>query len=72
MNRTQLNGIMKRNAILECEIDDAIAFVSELLEQQVKELREKEPYAVRTIQELETAVNNVWNLQDYVSELEEE
>ena len=72
MNRTQLNGIMKRNAIFECEIDDAIAFVSELLEQQVKELREKEPYAVRTIQELETAANNVWNLQDYVSELEEE
>lgn len=72
MTKKQLNDIMKRNAITAFEIDDAIAFVSELLEQQVRELKEKEPYATRTIQELEAAVNNVWNLQDYIGELEGE
>ena len=72
MRIEHLNNIMKRNAITAFEIDDAIAFVSELLEYQANELKEKEPYATRTIQELEAAANNVWNLQDYISELEGE
>ena len=71
MNKAQLKAIMKRNTITAIEIDDAIAFVSELLEHQVRELKEKEPYAFRTIQELECAANHVWNLQDYIAELEE-
>lgn len=72
MKRIDLDNIMKRNMIVACEIDDAIAFVAELLESQMKELSEKEPYAMRTIRDLENAASLVWNLQDYISELEEE
>jgi len=72
MKRMDLDNIMKRNMIVACEIDDAIAFVAELLESQMKELSEKEPYAMRTIRDLENAASLVWNLQDYISELEEE
>lgn len=72
MNRIELDNIMKRNMIVACEIDDVIAFVAELLESQMKELSEKEPYAMRTIRDLENAASIVWNLQDYISELEEE
>ena len=71
MTREQLAQIMKRNCIVECELDDVISFVNELLEFKVDELREKEPYAIRTIRELECAANHVWNLQDYIAELEE-
>lgn len=71
MTREQLAQIMKRNCIVECELDDVISFVNELLEFKAQELQEKEPYATRTIRELECAANQVWNLQDYIAELEE-
>lgn len=71
MTREQLTQIMQRNCIVDGELDDVISFVNELLEFQAKELEETEPYATRTIRELECAANHVWNLQDYIAELEE-
>lgn len=38
--------------MLECEIDDAISFVTELLEFQADETERNYPYATRTIKEL--------------------
>ena len=72
MTKKDLTKIMERNMIMECEIDDAISFVTELLEFQTNETERDYPYATRTIRELECAANAVWNLQDYISELEEE
>ena len=72
MTKQELNNIMKRNAIVPCEIDDVIAFVAELLEYQADETKKNEPYATRTIQDIEVAAYLVWNLQDYISELEED
>ena len=72
MKRIELDNIMKRNMIVACEIDDAIAFVAELLEFRMEELSEKEPYAQRTIRNLENAAGLVWELQDYISELEDD
>lgn len=63
---------MERNTIAKCEIDDAISFITELLEFQANETERDYPYATRTIKELECAAHAVWNLQDYISELEEE
>ena len=72
MTRQELNEIMKRNAIVPCELNDVIAFVSDLLEFQSDEIKRNEPYATRTIQDIETAAYLVWNLQDYISELEDD
>ena len=72
MTKAQLTKIMKRNKILKWEIDDAIAFVTELLEHQAKEIEEKEPYATCTIHDIENAASIVWNLQDYVGDVTEE
>ena len=71
MTKKDLKKIMERNVILECEVDDVISFVTELLEFQINETERDYPYATRTIKELECAANAVWNLQDYISELEE-
>ena len=72
MTKADLKDIMVRNTISPCEIDDAIAFVAELIEHQAEELSEKEPYATRTIRELEIAVRHVWDLQNYICELEDD
>lgn len=72
MTKKDLQKIMGRNVILECEVDDVISFVTELLEFQVNETERDYPYTTQTIKELERAAYAVWNLQDYISELEEE
>lgn len=72
MTRQELKEIMERNFIFQSEIDDAIAFVTELLEHQAKEIKKNEPYATRTIRDIEAAANIVWNLQDYVGDVTEE
>ena len=72
MIKAELNEIMIRNTMSPCEIDDAIAFVAELLEHQMEELSEKEPYATRTIRNIENAAGIVWDLQNYVSEVEDD
>lgn len=71
MTKKDLKKIMERNTIMECEIDDAISFVTELLEFQADETERNYPYATRTIRELECAAHAVWSLQDYISEAEE-
>ena len=72
MTKKDLKKIMEHNMIVECEIDDAISFITELLEFQADETKRNYPYAIRTIKELECAAHAVWDLQDYISELEEE
>ena len=72
MTKVELDDIMKRNGLISCELDDAIAFITELLEFKTDELKRNEPYATRTIRDLENAANIVWNLQDYISDLEDE
>lgn len=55
--------------------DDAamiLEFVSDLLYLRRKELEDSEPYAVRSINALENAEHEVYDLIDYISELEEE
>ena len=72
MTKTQLNNLMDKHCILPNELDDILDFVSELLFLKRKELERDEPYAVRSINSLENAEHEVYDLIDYISELEEE
>ena len=72
MTRKELENIMQRNMIFSIEIDDAITFISELLEHWADEIERNEPYAIRSIQGLRSAADRVWNLQDYIGDVTEE
>ena len=72
MTKTQLDNLMDKHCILPSELDDVFDFVSELLFLRRKKLEKSEPYAVRTINALENAEHEVYDLIDYISELEEE
>lgn len=72
MKRSELKEIMKKYCIVECELDDVCDFVSELLHRRAKELEANEPYATRTIQKYEEAAYEVWDLLDYLSDIEED
>ena len=71
MTKKELEKLMARYCILDCELDDVFNFVSDLLYFRRKELEKSEPYAVRTINALENAEHEVYDLIDYVDELEE-
>lgn len=72
MTKTQLKNLMNKYCIVSSELDDVFDFVSDLLYHRRKELEKNEPYAVRSINALENAEHEVYDLIDYVSELEEE
>ena len=72
MTKTQLSSLMEKYCIVPSELDDVFDFVSDLLYYRRKELEENEPYAVRSINALENAEHEVYDLIDYISELEEE
>lgn len=72
MTKTKLKKLMDGHCILDCELDDVLNFVADLLYFRRKELEESEPYAVRSHNALENAEHEVYDLIDYISELEEE
>ena len=71
MTKTELKKLMDKHCIVPSELDDVFDFVSELLYMRRKELEKNEPYATRTINILESAEHEVYDLIDYISELEE-
>ena len=70
MTRCDLVNITHENLLLDCEIENAIEFVRDMLEFLAKELEEKEPYATRTIDRMNNAAREVDNLLEIVYELE--
>ena len=72
MTRTKLNELMKQHCIMPSELDDVIDFVAELLYIRRKELIDDELYTTRIIDSLLSAESEVYDLSDYISELEEE
>lgn len=72
MTKTELNKLMKTHCIVPSELDDVIDFVAELLYIRRNELVDNEPYATRTIDALFSAESEVYDLIDYISELEED
>ena len=71
MTIKEINELKAQYGIYD-DIDDVLDFVSELLHRRAKELEESEPYATVTIDLMDKAAYEVWDLINYVSELEEE
>lgn len=71
MTTKEFNKLKKKYCIYD-DIDNVLDFVSELLYRRAREIEKEEPYATRTIDFLDKAAHEVWDLIDYVSELEEE
>lgn len=72
MTKNQLTKIMKEHCVVPSELDNVIEFVAALLYMRRKELEDNEPYATRTIDIMFNAEREVYDLIDYISELEEE
>lgn len=71
MTIKEFNELKKKYCIHD-DIDEMLEFVSELLHRQAREIEKAEPYATRTINDIDRAACEVYDLIDYVSELEEE
>jgi hypothetical protein len=68
MTKEQLKEIMMKHCILDCDVEDAIYFIQELLEFQADELKINEPYATRSIARLESAAREVGDLIEYLQD----
>ena len=71
MTKSKLNELMKQHCIVPSELEDMIDFVSELLYLRRKELTDDEPYATRTIDELFKSEHAVYDLIEWINELED-
>lgn len=63
--REKYEQILKDHDI-ECSVDDVVNAVADMLEALADHLRETEPYAVTSINSIETAASEVNNLLDYM------
>lgn len=72
MTQAKLKKLMDEHCIIPSELDDVIDFVSELLYMRRKELEDNSSYATRTIDMLFNAEHEVYDLINYISELEDE
>ena len=70
MTIKEFNELKKKYCIYD-DTDQILDFVSELLNRRAREIEKEEPYATRTIDFLDKAAQEVWELIDYISELEE-
>ena len=71
MTREQFKEIMREHCIVDCEVEDVIYFIQDLLEFQADELRENEPYATKAIDRMEAAAREVYDLLDYLEDVME-
>ena len=72
MTTSKLKELMQQYCIVESELDDVFAFVADLLYLQRRELEQNEPYATRKIDKIYDAECIVNDLENYISELEED
>ena len=71
MTREQFKEIMRRHSIVDCEVEDVIYFIQDLLEFQADEIKENEPYATRAIDRIESAAREVYDLLEYLEDVME-
>ena len=60
--REKFDAILKEHGIYGEDIEEILYSVSEMLEFVAKETKENEPYATNSIDRLETAAREVFNL----------
>lgn len=68
MKKVELKKIINQYGIFECDIEDAIMFVEDLLFTRAKEIEQNEPYATKTIGRLRDSARDVWDLLEYVED----
>lgn len=71
MTVKEFNELKKKYSIYD-DVGEILDFVSELLNRRAREIENTEPYAYMLIELLDKAAYEVWDLIDYISELEEE
>lgn len=71
MTIKEFTELRKKHCISSSELDDIIEFVAALLYMRRKELEDDEAYATRAIDMLFNAEREVYDLIDYISELED-
>lgn len=72
MKRSELNELLHKHTLHECDLEDAIDFVNELLSIRRKEIERDYPYAVNTINRMEQAEHEVFDLLCYIDEMEDD
>lgn len=72
MTKNDLKKLMDKHCIVECELEDVIEFVNDLLYARRCEIEKEEPYAVTTIQRIQTAEEETWDLLHYINEIMED
>lgn len=70
MKKSVLKTLMKEHLITEYELEDVIYFVQDLLEAEAQYLKENVPYATNTIDRLEKAAHEVFDLHYTIAEME--
>ena len=63
---------LKAKYFIYDDIDNILDFVSELLNRKAREIEKNEPSAWKAVELLDKAAYEVWDLIDYIGELEEE
>lgn len=72
MTRKELNLLMRKYCIVNSELDDVFGFVESLLHMRQNEIVRNEPYAYRTINDLDKAAGEVADLISYVEDIVED
>lgn len=71
MTKNELKTLMYKYYILECELEDTLRFVHDLLIQKMEILERTEPYAKAAIKALYDAAREVKDLEYDVDEIME-
>mgnify|MGYP006968285289 CR=1 FL=1 len=60
--RDKFDQILKDHSIYGEDVEEILYAVSDMLELVAEETKENEPYTTNSIERLETAAHEVWNL----------
>lgn len=63
---------LKNKYFIYDDVEEILDFVSELLHNVARETEKEEPYATNTINRIDNAAYEVWQLIEYINELKEE
>ena len=72
MTKNDLKKLMDKHYIVECELEDVIEFVNDLLYTRRCEIKNESPYATITIKRIQSAEEETWDLLCYIDEIMED
>ena len=72
ITKDELTALASKHYLTECDIEDAIRFVHDLLTLKATILQETEPYATTTARHLLNAAYAVYDLENDIEEIMED